>query len=667
MATYNTQQQNALRNFLQTDPNFKYNGTQSTSFLQNLNQQANNTSNSSSSSLGSGIGNTVKQVASSTVSVAMAPFVDQLENYGNRISTATVKTVLDSVANSLGDLSSGNWTSLLGNLFSLAAKQGEQFLSDMAKTQAKLFGVTAGSGAFVGDLATSMREELSSAMETTTKLGMTVDDFLKATETLLTSSGRMALYNKEAITSGVLASMAYTKSSSTLLENTENFRNVGYGLQDAARVITIAGQKTLELGLNAKVLSDTLVKNLDKLNQFGFNRGIEGLTKMAQEAQGLNFNMDNTFKIADQLFDPQKAIDMSANLAMLGGAIGDFGDPLRMIYDATNNVEGLQTSLIKAARSLTNFDEKTQTFRVTGANLRRAKMLADQFGMSMGDLTNLAVKSQQSFVAMGEINTLFPGIKEDEKKFLSNISTLKDGKLGLSIPDDVAAKFDGLKDKLTDGFISFDKFASLSEGTKNAFIKYQQDIGKMNAVDIARGQFNATTQILNVVSAMYIKSQNDARKTDLAINTKGKMDAMATGLAGVNMNANFSDAMAFIKKQAVETIIGANKENQKIKLMESVPSKLTKEEMLTTSRVTNPTTEVIKKTDNTNNNNNNNTPTAPTDTTQKIIIEHRGGGDITSHFARWWSRNPEQLRALGIDSDTNPNSFQNVKKMKTKK
>lgn len=668
----NANQQAALKNFLQTNSNFNLQGSQPNSFintyLNGLNNQASNSTSSlssgSSSMLGNGLsqmGNVANGIVGGASKVALAGFVDQLENYSGRISVGTAEQILQAVTGGLGNVLSLNWGQLIGGLFDTASAAASKFLNDLARTQAKLVEVTNKSGGFVGELGESMRNELSDALETTVQLGMTIDDFIAGSEALIKNSGRMALYSKEAITEGVLAAQAYGSSSKLLLENTEKFRNVGMGIQDAAKAIMDAGQKTLALGLNAKMLTDTLVSNIEKLNQYGFKNGIEGLETMAREAQSLGLNIDTTLKIADQLFDPAKAIDMAANLQVLGGAMGDFGDPLRMIFDVTNNVGGLQTSLINAAKSLATFDERSQTFKVTGANLRRAKMLADTFGMSMGEITNLAVKANNQFAAMSEIN-LIKGLDPDQKEFLKNISTLKDGKVGISIPNDVAEKF-GVLNKVKDGFINLSDIQEKGTDFTKALIDYQKKIAETKPEEVARGQFNATTQILNVVNAMWVQQQNNARKSPEGQITKYTLDEFAKGVSkGRVSNRTGQENLDFITAQAKQSLEKARLDyladstrasNAKVELAKAAQN--------AQERIKQPTTLTPQKTGPTDLDMNSN-KTVKIDQTVTI----KGGGDAVKEVTRNFEKNKDLIKGLGIQTVYNARSFDNVQKLQKK-
>lgn len=504
------------------DPSLGMDKQKTNSIFDRLNRQSSNTTGSSGTNPFTGVSSVAQNAVGQTVDVVAAAYYDRLSNTSARISTATIGGILSAVGTSLTSFNPLTMANTLVNSVGALAKQG---VGNLMKIEDQLIERVMGAGGFVGDIGKGMMNELNEAMITASELGMNVDDFMDATKVMLESSGRMAIYNRQAITSGVEASLAYTKSTRTILENTEKFRDVGYGLQDAAEAIERIGNRSVSLGLNAKNVSDGLIKNIDKLNQFGFQNGIDGLSRMVQEAQALNFNVENTFKVANDLFDPAKAIELTANMQVLGGAIGDLNSPLKLMYDATNNVEGLQTSILGAARSLATYNSEQGRFEVAGANLRRAKAMADALGISMGDLTSAAVKGASKMQAMNEL-MMFPDLSREQREFMSNLATMKGGTIGFSIPDDVADKIGVDKSQLKDGFIAADK---LSQEQVIQLGELQKKIASTSTQEIARQQYNETTKIFNVVSAMYLRQLTDS----------GKTEAARTGRAITSVGAEF--------------------------------------------------------------------------------------------------------------------------------
>lgn len=468
-------------------------------------------SSSSSSSTTKLTGNVLQNIANA----AAAGFYDRLSQTQARISVDTIETMLGK----LSDIPTLNPFTLITNILNASAALVEKTLGDMAKLDDDLLKATKGTSGYVGAVGDAMIGSLREAVIATTRLGVSVDEFVVATSALMENSQRMALYSEETIYAGMEASMAYTNSSKTLLENAEAFRDVGIGLGDASKAINEIGNRSVSLGLSAKATSETLIKQLGKLNEFGFQNGIKGLGKMVQEAQALRINMDEIFKVAVDLYDPEKAINLAANLQVVGGAVGDLADPIKLMYDATNNVESLQSSIIDAARSLATYNAEQGRFEVTGANLRRAKAMADALNISMGELTNMAIKGSSKFEAMSRLD-LFPDLTNDQKEFVSNLSTIKDGKVGFDLPDDMARKM-GLTN-LNEGFIAID---DLTTGQILQFKEMQEKIAKTSTVDIARDQLNKTTQIASSVSAIYLRLMQDARQTSEAGVIRDQMKA----------------------------------------------------------------------------------------------------------------------------------------------
>jgi hypothetical protein len=175
---------------------------------------------------------------------------------------------------------------------------------------------------------------------------------------------------------------------------------------------------------------------LGKINEYGFKNGIQGLTEMTRKSLEFRMNMDSVFKIAEDVFDPDKAINLSANLQAIGGAIGDFNDPLRLMYMATNDVEGLQDALVGVAGSLATYNDEQGRFEITGVNLRRARALASELGISYNELANGAIAAAERSSAATAMMASGLDLDEDTKRFLTNISTMKDGQMTIQLQGD---------------------------------------------------------------------------------------------------------------------------------------------------------------------------------------------------------------------------------------
>ena len=463
--------------------------------------------------------NTNSSALEKTVSLVTAPLVDQLDTEKYRIGLNDVENTVDKIVDRL---SSFNIPGLIGDLTGGATK----VIQTIAQMDAEMRTNLEGQGSAYGELADGMRKQIGFIGSEVANYGVTMKNTIDGVRSLTEASGKLALVGKQTIAEGLEASAAYTKSNTFLLENVEKFRSVGLGLADAAKSVNDIGKSSIGMGLNAKKVTDTLVTNLDKLNSYGFKNGIEGLGRMVQQAQSLGISIDKTLNIANDLFDPAKAIDMTANLQALGGAFGDFGDPIKLMYDATNNVDGLQDSLIGAAKSLATFNTEQGRFEVSGANLRRANEMAKALGMSTGELTNMAVRAANKFEIMSKID-MFPSIKPDQKEFVANLATLKGGKVGFDIPEDIAKKMG-----MEEGFHSIEEMG----GSIGEFQKLQEKMAAQNPIDIARSQYTATTNIMNTVNSIALRIGARAYNSESSNKLQEAMSALSTALYNANTN-----------------------------------------------------------------------------------------------------------------------------------
>jgi hypothetical protein len=348
-----------------------------------------------------------------------------------------------------------------------------------------------------GKLSQGLRDDMINAQVQASRYGITLSEIGEFYTELSNKSGKFSLINRKTIEEAAPVAASLGMSMSSLAETIAEFENVGIGAQETIKTVGEAATKAVSLGLNAKTIATQMNTSIKDLNSYGFQNGIKGLERMVQKSVEFKLSMSSVLKIADDVMDADKAINLAANLQVLGGAIGSFGDPLKMMYEATNNVEGLQDSLIGAASSLATYNQEQGRFEVTGVNLRRAKAMADALGMSMGDLTKTAVASQERLQASTALMSRGFQMDDKEKEFLVNLSRMQGGEMKIVVPESIAEKL-GVPTE-----IALDK---LDEKTKNALIANQKEFKEMNPKDMAMAQLTETQQMsrgIDVVASYF--------------------------------------------------------------------------------------------------------------------------------------------------------------------
>jgi hypothetical protein len=471
----------------------------------------------SSNSNNNSSGITASGTYSATADTAFGALYDRYLTDSFRFGKDKVATLIKDLGTGIVKFNIAN----MGQAIAKSLKSGTaQAITDMAQIDDMLIDTLKQKGMMIGQIGSDMQEELRDVLPLAQNLGVGPTKFLEGVQNLLSAQGKFITYSDETLSKATIAGRAFTEDSMDIMKNVDNFRNVGLGLADASRLVYQIGVSSLKTGLNAKETTKTVMANLDKLNQYGFKNGVEGLTKMVQQAQSLKVGMEATFKIAEKAFEPEGAIDLSARLQVIGGAMGDLNDPLRMMYDVTNNMEGLQTSLIGAASSLATFNTEQGRFEVTGANLRKAKAMADAFGITMGELTNMATKGAAKLEAMSELD-MFPTLTDDQKEFASNLAQMKDGKIGIEVPKDMMKRM-GLQDP-------FVELSSLTGMQIDQIKKMQEDI-VTDPVEIAREQMNTATKMSNTLSAILLQISTLGFRSGVADTGRKNMKEMENEL-----------------------------------------------------------------------------------------------------------------------------------------
>jgi hypothetical protein len=348
-----------------------------------------------------------------------------------------------------------------------------------------------------GELSKGLRDDMIEASIEASRYGVTLADIGGLYTGMSEKSGKFALINKKFIDSAIPVSTVLGKSMSEMASTVSVFENVGIGASSTMKTLDASVTRTVGLGLNARKITADMEANIGKLNEFGFTNGVRGLERMVQKANEFRMSMDEVFKIANSVMDPDKAISLSANLAVLGGAMGSFGDPLRMMYDATNNVEGLQDALIGAAGSLSTYNAEQGRFEITGVNLRRAKAMADELDISYTELTKGAIAAAERTSATSALMGRPFSIDDKEKEFLINMSRMEGGEMKITVPESLMSKFGNEQE------IALDK---LTAPQKDALVQYQKTFEKMDSKQLAMSQLTETQQMakgIDVIAAYY--------------------------------------------------------------------------------------------------------------------------------------------------------------------
>jgi len=417
---------------------------------------------------------------------------DRMTGVGELFSKIFAK---DTSGDNAGGLSIGGIAGNLANMGLDAVATTVEETSMALTVLNEKFGLT-------GKLSGDFRDGLRDIQADMIAINIDFDEMVNAAGRLIENQGRFALVGGDILKRAGEVSKAYGIDYRDMVGSFAEFEKVGIGAQEAAEAMGDAGKESLELGLQSKKVIEGLQDNLGKLNQFGFQNGVKGLERMVQKSIEFRMNMDTVFTVANKVFDPEGALDMAANLQVVGGAVGALNDPLQLMYMATNNVEGLQDAIIQAAEGLATYNDETGAFEVTGVNLRKARDMAQAFGIDLKDVTQAAIGTEERLTAMSELSGL--KIDEKNKEFLTNIARMKDGKMTIDIQGEELQKQLGASSL---------ELGKITEAQAQKILEYQKDFEQKDEKQIIRDQATATENIRRDVTSLLTLARIEAAKT----------------------------------------------------------------------------------------------------------------------------------------------------------
>jgi hypothetical protein len=421
------------------------------------------------------------------------------KNQANNNSNKTQGSILDisdvrkagEGASRISPISDQNKTGIESEFDFADAQKLQNAILQQLKQESDLHTQINESMGLTGELSELFRNSLVDTLPEAARLGYDISNITDMITTLTENSGKFNIIAQNTLERGFNTARAFGMTLPQLATAFGEFEKVGLGASDALDRINTAGLKSASLGLNAKKTISDLKDNLGKLNEYGFANGVEGLNRMVQKSLEFRMNMAETFKVADKVMSPESAIELTANMQMLGGAIGDLNDPLKLMYMATNNVEGLQDAIQGAASSLAVFNEEQGRFEIKGANLRRAKEMASQLGISYSEFAKGAIAAQERLVATDTLLAKGFNIDEKEREFLTNLASMKDGEMQIVVPKSLQ---DSLGKELGKNEV---RLSELNSEQVEALKKYQDQLEEKTTAQMAQDMFTETQRIAN--------------------------------------------------------------------------------------------------------------------------------------------------------------------------
>jgi hypothetical protein len=280
----------------------------------------------------------------------------------------------------------------------------------------------------LGSQSKIVRENIKSAAIDTQSFGAGVKEIAEAQAKYAESLGRNVVLSQKSLES--IAEIGYSSGIGMegATEMAIQFDKMGVSADKAGKFMQETLDNSSAMGLNTTKVMKNINQNFKMLNKYRFKDGIKGLIKMGQLSTKLGVDMDFASGMADKLWDVEGAVEMSAQLQVMGGAWAQLADPFKLMYMARNDMEALTENIAKAAASSMSFN-KDGSIQTNAKEMHRLKIIAQQTGLEYEKLVELG-KTQ---FKMGKIEMQSSGLPDDVKEFVANTAEFKDGKAYIQV------------------------------------------------------------------------------------------------------------------------------------------------------------------------------------------------------------------------------------------
>lgn len=261
-------------------------------------------------------------------------------------------------------------------------------------------------------------------------LGVTIQELAEIQAGYSDELGRSVLLGQKGLVSITNMAKGTGIGAEAAAKMAAEFDAQGLSAQKTAEYIEQTMNDTSSMGLNASTVIKNIQNNIKLLNKYNFKGGVKGLAKMAETVTKLGMDMNTIAPMADKLFNIEGAVEMSAQLQVLGGKWSQLADPFKLMYQARNDMDGLVKSIGEAAAQSASLDEDGN-IKLASVEMARLRQVAETTGVSYEELAEAAKRAGKATKIKEQIS--FLGLDSKEQEFLTNIAEFQNGRATIEV------------------------------------------------------------------------------------------------------------------------------------------------------------------------------------------------------------------------------------------
>ena len=280
-------------------------------------------------------------------------------------------------------------------------------LLDMEKS-IKMSGLQMG---ILSKQAINFRENIKDAAGQTTFIGAGIEDLAKMQAEYSDQVGRAVQLSQESLIAMGRMSKESGLGAEGTAEMVASMDELGLSASRVGDYVNQTMNDAHKMGLNSSKVVKNIQSNIKMLNKYNFKNGIKGLAEMAELSTKLGVKMDFASGMSDKMWDIEGAVEMSAQLQVMGGEWAKMADPFHLMYMARNDMAGLTKEIANAAAASMHF-AKDGSIEMSAQEISRLKIIAKDANMEYDDL----VTSGKKLLGLNKIKSQLNFSMSDEAK-----------------------------------------------------------------------------------------------------------------------------------------------------------------------------------------------------------------------------------------------------------
>ena len=265
-----------------------------------------------------------------------------------------------------------------------------------------------------------MRNSAAELAEEMSKFGKTAYLAEEIFERMAEASEKLGR-NLEGLSTADLRSLKDLKNFGIEDDVIAQFDTFGISVHNVSKQIADLYGESGKRGLNAKATIKAFTSNLKMAQNYTFARGQKALMDMALKSAQLKFNLRDAEQFANKVSTLEGAMTAGAQLSVLGGNLAMQGNPLAMMYNGLNDLEGLQNQMLAMTKGMARWNSKTGQLDMTAFDRERLRAMSQATGIDYSELTSQAFNQARVDRVSKQLGG---GFSKDEEEYIKNLASL---------------------------------------------------------------------------------------------------------------------------------------------------------------------------------------------------------------------------------------------------